>query len=99
MYLADVKNENELRDVLLYHILPGLTFVDDFTTGMIDTLEGNLVDVKVDPLIFNDVATVEESDIEACNGIINIINEILLPPGKNSFIYFSLSARSLNFHF
>jgi hypothetical protein len=85
-YLRDVTNEDELRRVLLYHILPGLTLVDDFETGPIETLlMGSEIDVTIDPIVlFNDAAFIEENDIVACNGIINIINNILLPPGKFS---------------
>jgi uncharacterized surface protein with fasciclin (FAS1) repeats len=81
-YLADVHNIKELREVLLYHILPGLTLVDEFTKGTVEALQGDTITVSVDPLLFNSVASVKEGDIEACNGAINIIDSILLPPGK-----------------
>lgn len=80
-YLAETCNKKELRDVLLYHILPGLTLTDEFTPGPIEALQGDVIEVSVDPLIFNDKANIEEGDIIACNGAINIIDNILLPPG------------------
>ena len=86
-YLADVHNVKELREVLLYHILPGLTLVDDFTKGSVEALQGDVIEVNVDPLLFNSVASVKEGDITACNGVINIIDSILLPPGMNSMAH------------
>ena len=81
-YLSDATNADELRDVLLYHILPGLTLVDDFTAGSVDTLLGDDIHVSIDPVTFNDVAQVEEGDLKACNGVIHVVDNILLPPGK-----------------
>jgi uncharacterized surface protein with fasciclin (FAS1) repeats len=85
-YLSETCNAKELRDVLLYHILPGLTLLDEFTQGPIEALQGDVIQVTVDPVMFNDKASVEEADIIACNGAINIIDNILLPPGT-SFTY------------
>ena len=81
-YLSDVNNADDLRDVLLYHILPGLTRIDDFTRGPVDTLLDDDISVRINPVTFNKVATVEEGDFKACNGVIHIIDNILLPPGK-----------------
>ena len=67
-FLADVHNIKELREVLLYHILPGLTLVDEFTKGSIEALQGDVIEVRVEPLLFNSVASVKEGDIKACNG-------------------------------
>ena len=85
-YLADVHNIKELREVLLYHILPGLTLEDEFTKGSIEALQGDVITVSVDPLLFNSIASVKEGDIMACNGAINIIDSILLPPGMNEYV-------------
>jgi uncharacterized surface protein with fasciclin (FAS1) repeats len=92
-YLADVHNVKELREVLLYHILPGLTLEDEFTKGSIEALQGDVIEVSVEPLLFNNVASITEGDIKACNGAINIIDSILLPPGMNVFVTSSLSNR------
>jgi uncharacterized surface protein with fasciclin (FAS1) repeats len=82
-YLSDESNEKELREVLLYHILPGLTLTDEFTPGPAETLQGDVIEVALNPIIFNDEASIKEGDIIACNGAINVIDGILLPPGMN----------------
>jgi len=80
-YLADLDNVEDLREVLLYHIIPGLYLEDDFRFGQLETLQGEDVIVETMPLSFNG-AVVVEGDILACNGVINIISELLIPPGK-----------------
>ena len=73
------ENLPELQDLILYHILPGATLSDDFEAGPYETLlEGETVDVSVNPLMFND-ANVLEADIEACNGYIDKLDKVLLP--------------------
>jgi uncharacterized surface protein with fasciclin (FAS1) repeats len=90
-YLSDVSNVDELRDVLLYHILPGLTRVDNFATGLVDTLlDGDTINVTISPVMFNDVAGIEEGDFKACNGVIHIIDNILLPPGTIANFFYGL---------
>jgi uncharacterized surface protein with fasciclin (FAS1) repeats len=82
-YLSDESNVKELREVLLYHILPGLTLTDEFTQGPAETLQGDVIEVALNPIIFNAMAIIEEGDIIGCNGVIDVIDGILLPPGMN----------------
>ena len=55
---------------------------DDLVSGPLQTLLGEEVDVTLNPLKFNQAEAVE-TDILACNGVINIIDDLLIPPGKN----------------
>lgn len=65
--------------MLLFHILPGETFTNEFTAGPNDTLLPNFpVEVSVDPLMFDD-ADVVDPDTPASNGVLNIINTVLDP--------------------
>lgn len=81
-YLSNGANADELRDVLLYHILPGLGYIEDFRRGSVETLlfDAN-INVTINPLKFNNDAMIVEGDFKACNGVIHIIDDILLPPG------------------
>jgi len=81
-YLADPGNVEDLREVLLYHILPGLYLTDDFEFGTTETLLGESIIVELAPLTFNG-ASVVEGDLLGCNGVINAIDEVLLPPGTS----------------
>lgn len=80
-YLGNPANVMDLRRVLLYHILPGRVLTSDFTTGPTETLNGDVVQVTLNPIMFNSQASIVTCDISACNGVIDIIDNILLPPG------------------
>jgi len=77
--LVDPANLDDLRELLLYHILPGATLSTEFTAGTTETLlVGETLDVGVSPLTF-DEANVITSDIVGCNGYINKIETVLTP--------------------
>lgn len=80
-YLANSKNKDDLLEVLLYHIIPGLYLSSDFKFGLVQTLQGETITVTPQPLEFNG-AGVSSGDILACSGVVHIIDEILTPPGK-----------------
>jgi uncharacterized surface protein with fasciclin (FAS1) repeats len=78
-FLLDPANQSELQDLLLYHILPDETLTSDFVDGPVETLlADNTVDVTTSPIMFNDAGVVD-SDIDACNGLINVIDTVLNP--------------------
>lgn len=77
--LLQPKNREKLQDLLLYHMVPGLELTQDLKAGPLDTLlVGQTVDVTLDPIMFNQ-ADVVEADILACNGALQIINDVLVP--------------------
>jgi transforming growth factor-beta-induced protein len=78
-FLSNPANRDVLRDVLLYHLLPNSTQSSKFTSGPRNTLlPGEQVDIQLSPLRFDD-AVVKTHDIETCQGIINIVDNVLLP--------------------
>lgn len=85
--LFNPKNMAALQETLLYHILPGFYESDSFQTGPVETLLGADVIVSLDPLKFNQAAATK-TDILACNGAINIIDDLLIPPGKSTIMRF-----------
>ena len=93
--LLDPANTDDLRNFLLYHMLPGATLTTEFTAGPAETLfADNTVDVSLDPIQFND-ANVITGDIVACNGYINIIDTVLNPFGIRKFLVPSLPKKWL----
>lgn len=77
--LLDPGNRSVLRGLMLYHMLGQDLSIDEFKAGDVETLlDGAMVSVAVDPMQFND-ATVETGDIGSCNGIIHVIDDVLLP--------------------
>ena len=77
----DLLNNAQLRDVLLYHVVAGKVLSTDLTDGMAAaTLGGQEITVSLtDGVKIND-STVIAADIEAINGVIHVIDTVLVPP-------------------
>ena len=83
--LVDPANVKELQNFLLYSVLPCATLSNQFTAGPKNTLfEGNQVNVTLNPLQFNSFG-LSETDIQACNGYIDILNGVLNPFAMRKF--------------
>lgn len=88
---ASVANWNYIRSIpellagfLEFHIVVGASMLSqDMQLGQfIKTLEGRKLNItSVDPLMVNK-ATVVQPDIMASNGVIHIIDQIMIPTGK-----------------
>lgn len=87
--LMNPGNKGILRELLLYHILGQDVSAEDLREGEIDTLlDGAKIFVGIDPLQLND-ASIVRSDEGACNGIIQVIDDVLMPKvnGKMNVAY------------
>jgi uncharacterized surface protein with fasciclin (FAS1) repeats len=83
-FLLRPENQEELMNLMLYHVLPGSFPTSELEPGPTPTLaEGAEVVISLNPTMFNN-ATVIMADISACNGLINTIDTILtfLPTSK-----------------
>ncbi len=79
--LADPKGA--LTDVLTYHVASGKVMASDLSDGMmIDTVNGAQLEVKInaDGTVMIGDATVTTADIETSNGVIHVIDTVLIPP-------------------
>ena len=75
--------EGALKDILLYHVTAGVVPAETVVTlESAATLQGEPISIKVmdDQVVLNDNATVIITDIEASNGIIHVIDSVILPP-------------------
>ncbi|MEM9832007.1 MAG: choice-of-anchor I family protein [Bacteroidota bacterium] len=69
-----------LTDVLLYHVVAGKVLSTDLSDGlMAETLLGAPVEFAVNGTVMVNDATVGPADILASNGVIHVIDEVLLP--------------------
>ncbi|MBW4643068.1 MAG: S-layer homology domain-containing protein [Goleter apudmare HA4340-LM2] len=77
------ENRETLIKILRYHVLPGQVTANQLTTGQVQTLEDAPINVKVDQaanqIVIND-ARVIQANVQASNGVIHAINEVLIPP-------------------
>ena len=70
----------QLVKVLSYHVAPGRYTASDLEgTSQLTTLEGNDLVVHASEGIRIDEATVIQADIEADNGVIHAIDQVILP--------------------
>src|SRR6056297_2637138 len=78
-----LENTDELRNVLLYHVVSGKVMAEDVVGldgEMVETLFGEDVMVKVeDGMVYINDAQVVTTDIEATNGVIHAIDTVLVP--------------------
>ena len=78
--LLKPENKEALQKVLTYHVVSGSVASSDLKSGDVDTVEGTSVKVKVagDSISVNE-SKVTKADIKASNGIIHVIDQVLLP--------------------
>ena len=81
-YLLLPENKQLLTNILLYHVVPNYYQRNDFISGDLMTLYGETVVIEVTAtgVLVND-ASIIIPNIEACNGIIQVIDKVLLLPG------------------
>jgi uncharacterized surface protein with fasciclin (FAS1) repeats len=81
--LLKPQNRQLLRQVLAYHVIPGNLTANQIQPGEVQTLGNNPVNVQVDQ-VNNQVrvndARVIQADIQASNGVIHIVDRVILPP-------------------
>ena len=80
---ADLLALPELADILLYHVTGATAFSTDLSDGqMVATLNGAEVEVSIecDGSIFINDAQVILADIEADNGVVHVLDAVLIPP-------------------
>ncbi|AXI43577.1 fasciclin domain-containing protein [Sulfitobacter sp. SK011] len=74
------ENKDQLAAILTYHVIAGKVMstdlVDD-TEAM--TVQGTTVMIDLDNGVMVDGATVTTADIEATNGVIHVIDKVILP--------------------
>lgn len=83
--LLKPENKEKLATILKYHVIPGkVTAKDAVQVGSAKTLSGDSVSISIRDgrLAVND-ANVIVNDVEASNGIIHVIDSVLMPPPKN----------------
>jgi uncharacterized surface protein with fasciclin (FAS1) repeats len=79
-------NPDLLKSVLLYHVVPGkVPAADVVKLSSAKTLEGRSVSIKVvDGSVYIDQAKVTTPDIMASNGVIHVIDSVLIPKAETA---------------
>jgi uncharacterized surface protein with fasciclin (FAS1) repeats len=81
--LLKPENKAKLTAILLYHVVPGTVKSTDLKSGDVKTAEGQTIAVDVSGgAVKINGATVTKADIPASNGVIHVIDTVLIPPAK-----------------
>ena len=81
-YRALLENSTEFKNVLTYHVVEGKMMLNDLKDGQeLTTVQGENLTVKVgsDKVVTVNGANITEADITASNGVIHIIDTVLMP--------------------
>ncbi|MDO6439641.1 fasciclin domain-containing protein [Cyclobacterium sp. 1_MG-2023] len=74
---------DDLEDVLIYHVVPSEIPSSAVSSGKVTSLEGAPFYLSIDPdskVWINGHAEVIETDLDASNGIIHVINQVIMKP-------------------
>jgi transforming growth factor-beta-induced protein len=82
MSVDDVMGNPELlSDILTYHVLPTAVTSADLVAGPVETVNTYPVNISItDGAVMVNDANVVQADIEAGNGVIHVIDKVLVPP-------------------
>jgi uncharacterized surface protein with fasciclin (FAS1) repeats len=76
---ALLKDKAKLTAVLTYHVVPGKVMAKDVKAGKVKTVQGGELTVATTGGVMVDNAKVVKTDIVADNGVIHVIDSVVLP--------------------
>jgi uncharacterized surface protein with fasciclin (FAS1) repeats len=76
---ALLKDKAKLTAVLTYHVVPGRVMAKDVKAGKVKTVQGGELTVGTTGGVMVDNAKVVKTDITASNGVIHVIDSVLMP--------------------
>lgn len=78
--LLKPENKDQLTAILTYHVVSGKVMSTDLSDGMTaTTVQGGDLTVDLSDGVKINAATVTSADIEATNGVIHVIDTVILP--------------------
>ncbi|MEA5600209.1 fasciclin domain-containing protein [Nostoc sp. UHCC 0252] len=84
--LQQPENRDALVKILTYHVVPGAVTSNQLVAGELNTAEQRPVNIQIDRAnnqISVNNARVIQADVQASNGVIHAINQVLIPPDVN----------------
>ena len=76
---ALLKDKAKLTSILTYHVVPGKVLAADVKAGKIKTVQGSEITVTTAGGVMVDKAKVTATDIVADNGVIHVIDTVIMP--------------------
>lgn len=76
---ALLKDKAKLTAVLTYHVVPAAVMAKDVKAGDVPTVNGKPLKITTDKGVMVNNANVTATDIKASNGVIHVIDTVLIP--------------------
>ncbi|MFN7857471.1 MAG: fasciclin domain-containing protein [Acidovorax sp.] len=76
---ALLADKSALTKVLTYHVVPGKVMAKDVKAGMVKTVQGQELKLSTSPSVMVDQSKVVATDVAASNGVIHVIDTVLMP--------------------
>jgi len=74
------ENRDQLVSILTYHVVPGKVMSGDLTDDMMaETVQGGELMIDLDSGVMVNSANVVTADIETSNGVIHVIDSVIIP--------------------
>lgn len=80
--LLQPENRDQLVSILTYHVVPGEYFAGDLAGQSLSvaSVQGDTIDIDATgDAVLIDGATVVSADVDASNGVIHVINQVIMP--------------------
>ena len=78
------ENKATLVKILTYHVVSGMVMAADVTDGDVATVEGQTIKLATKDGVTVNGAKVVQADVMADNGVIHVIDAVILPPGVDA---------------
>jgi uncharacterized surface protein with fasciclin (FAS1) repeats len=76
---ALLANKEKLSAVLTYHVVPGKVIAKDVKAGDVATVNGKTIKITTANGVVVNTSKVTATDIDASNGVIHVIDTVLMP--------------------
>ena len=76
---ALLKDKARLTAVLTYHVVPGRVMAKDVKAGSVKTVQGGMLSLGTTGGVTVNNAKVVQADVVASNGVIHVIDTVVLP--------------------
>ncbi len=76
---ALLKDKAKLASILTYHVVSGKVMAADVKAGQVKSVQGQMLTLKTDGGVMVNNAKVVATDVTADNGVIHVIDTVILP--------------------
>jgi transforming growth factor-beta-induced protein len=81
----DEVSMEDLTSILTYHVIGDNVMSSELAAGMVDAVSGDALEITIDgDVMINGTVKVTVTDIQGTNGVVHIIDAVLVPPMQKS---------------